>query len=198
LLKIVRHKVEAETPPNLMTIPPPGWMGRILFRQAVALYTRKDHGPNRGLAGQGRVALLWAAIRFGRGRGAVPRMHKWLPETTFADVEQPRGPWSIEVESILERYYTLKVGALQFCGPASFGLPFWEGLESLALTFPVIAWVARVFKDDCREAAFLKALSIVDDHFGFNRVLRTARQRLSFRILARSSELSRLIAWYSR
>jgi hypothetical protein len=62
----------------------------------------------------------------------------------------------------------------------------------------VIAWVARVFKDESREAAFLKVLSIVDDHFGFNRVLRTARQRLSFRILTRSGELSRLIAWYSR
>jgi lysine-N-methylase len=198
LLKIIRRKVEADTPANLMTVAKPGWMGRILFRQAVALYTRKDHGPNRGLAGQGRIALLWAAARFGSGQGSVPRMHKWLPETTFAEVERPRGPWPMEVESILERYYTLKVGALQFCGPASFGLPFWEGLESLALTLPVIAWVARVFKDESREAAFLKALSIVDDHFGFNRVLRTARQRLSFRILARSGELSRLIAWYSR
>jgi lysine-N-methylase len=198
LLKIIRHKVEAETPPNLMKVAQPGWMGRILFRQAVALYTRKDHGPNRGLAGQGRIALLWAALRFARGEGAVPRMHRWLPETTFPEVEKPRGPWPMEVESILERYYTLKLGALQFCGPASFGLPFWEGLESLALTFPVIAWVARVFSEGSREAAFLKALSIVDDHFGFNRVLRTARQRLSFRILARSGELSRLVAWYSR
>ena len=140
-----------------------------MFRQAVALYTRKDHGPNRGLAGQGRVALLWAALRFARGEGAVPRMHKWLPETTFAEVEKPRGPWPMEVEAILERYYTLKVGALQFCGPASFGLPFWEGLESLALTFPVIAWVSRLFTEGARASAFLKALSIVDDHFGFNR-----------------------------
>jgi lysine-N-methylase len=198
LLKIVRNKVEAETAPNLMTVPQPGWIGRILFRQAVALYTRKDHGPNRGLAGQGRVALAWAAIRFGRGEGAVPRMHKWLPETTFAEVEKPRGPWPMEVEGILERYYTMKVGALQFCGPASFGLPFWEGFEALALTFPVIAWVARVFTAESREAAFLKSLSIVDDHFGFNKVLSKVQQRLSFQILARRGELSRLIAWYSR
>jgi len=102
------------------------------------------------------------------------------------------------VEHILERYYTLKVGALQFCGAASFGFPLWEGLEALALTYPVIAWVARTFTDGSREAAFLKALSIVDDHFGFNRVLRKPQQRLSFRILASTGELSRLVAWYSR
>ena len=183
LLKIIRTKVESETPLNLMTLPPPNWIGRILFRQAVALYTRKDHGPNRGLAGQGRIALLGAAPRFAHGEGAVPRMHNWLPETTFADIEKPRGPWPLEIEHILERYYVMKVGAFQFCGPASFGLPFWEGLESLALTFPVIAWVVRAFTADSRAAAFLKALSIVDDHFGFNRVLRMARHRFSFRIL---------------
>ena len=43
-----------------------------------------------------------------------------------------------------------------------------------------------------------RALSIVDDHFGFNRVLGTLRQRLSFKILARRGEISRLVAWYSR
>jgi lysine-N-methylase len=197
-LQIIRRKVDADTPPNLMTVAQPGWLGRILFRQAIALYTRKDHGPNRGVPGQGRLALGWAALRFGRGAGMVPPMHKWLPETTFAEVEKPRGPWPMEIEALLERYYALKVGSLQFCGAASFGLPFWEGLEGLALTFPVIAWVARMFTDGSRHAAFVKALSIVDDHFGFNRVLRTAWQRLSFRILARSGELSRLIAWYSR
>jgi hypothetical protein len=43
-----------------------------------------------------------------------------------------------------------------------------------------------------------RALSIVDDHFGFNRALASRRQWLSFRILATRGELARLIAWYSR
>jgi lysine-N-methylase len=198
LFSLVRSAVEASMPDNLMKVSPPGWIGRVLFRQAAALYTRKDHGPNRGMAGQGRVALLFAAMRFARGSGSVPRMHKWLPETTFAEIEKPRGPIPMEVEDLLERYYTFKVGALQFCGAASFGLPFWEGFEALALTFPVLHWVARAFGDVPREEAFVKALSIVDDHFGFNKVLATARQRVSFRILAWTGELSKLIAWYSR
>ena len=44
----------------------------------------------------------------------------------------------------------------------------------------------------------MKALTVVDDHFGFNKILATYRQRTGFRILARQGELARLIAWYSR
>ena len=143
LVELLGSAAEAETPANPMLIPPPGWIGRVLFRQAAALYTRKDHGPNRGLASQGRLALMGAATRFALGKGPIPRMHRGLPETTFEEVEQPRGPLSEEAELILERYYTIKVGSLQFCGAASFGLPFWEGFEALALTLPLILWAAR-------------------------------------------------------
>ncbi len=125
-------------------------------------------------------------------------MHRGLPEATFEDVETPRGPLPAEDEDILERYYTIKVGSLQFCGAASFRLPFWEGFETLTLTLPLVLWVARMYKDVSREQAIINALTVVDDHVGFNRVLASLRQRLSFKILARTNELSRLIAWYSR
>jgi lysine-N-methylase len=197
-LELLRNAVDAETPANLMMLPEPGWVGRILFRQALALFMRKDHGPNRGIAAQGRIALLRAALQFTRGAGAVPRLHRLLPDTTFEEVERPRGPIPLEAEYILERYYTIKVSSLQFCGPASFGLPLWEGFEALAVTFPVIHWVARMFRDVPREQAITTALTVVDDHIGFNRVLASFRQRLSFHILTRGGELSRLIAWYSR
>jgi lysine-N-methylase len=199
LLDLLRVAVDGDTPANLMTLPAPGWAGRVLFRQAVALFTRKDHGPNRGLAmGRGRAALLAAAWHFLRARGPVPRMHRAIPESTFEQVEIPGGPLPSEAEEVLERYYHLKVGSLQFCGAASFGMPLWAGFEALAVTYPVILWVARTFTDRPRAEAVMQALTIVDDHVGFNRVLAKTRQRLSFRILARSGELSRLIAWYSR
>jgi lysine-N-methylase len=198
VVDLMAATAEQETPANLMTLPRPGWVGRMLFRQAAALYTRKDHGPKRGLPGRGRVALFLAACRFTRGRGLVPRMHQEIPSISFEELEVPRGPLPGEAEEILERYYTLKVGSLQFCGAASFGLPFWEGFESLALTFPILLWVSRAFRDRPRHEAITQALTIVDDHVGFNPVLATRRQRLSFRILARRGELSRLIAWFSR
>jgi lysine-N-methylase len=185
-------------PPHPMLVPPPGWIGRVLFRQACALFTRKDHGPNRGLAAKGRLALLGAAWRFARGKGAVPRLHRAIPETTFEQAEQPRGPLLAEDEAILERYYAIKVGSLQFCGGASFGLPFWAGFLTLALTLPVILWTARLFRDVPRDEAIMKALTIVDDHVGFNRVLGTMRQQYAFSLLARRGELAKLIAWYSR
>jgi lysine-N-methylase len=197
LLLLMTGAADAEAPASPTQLPRPGWIGRILFRQATALFTRKDHGPNRGLAARGRLALMGAAFRFARGKGPIPRLHRGLPETTFEAVEQPTGPLSAEAELVLERYYTIKVGSVQFCGPASFGLPFWEGLEMLALTLPVILWVSRMYRDIPREQAVMNALTIVDDHLGFNRALASYRQRLSFHILARTGELSRLIAWYS-
>jgi lysine-N-methylase len=198
LLDVLTATVEQETTAHPMLLPPPSWIGRVLFRQAAALYTRKDHGPKRGLPGRGRVALFLAACRFTRGKGRVPRMHQHVPEVTFDELETPRGPLPIEAEEILERYYVLKVGALQFCGSASFGLPFWEGLESLALTMPIVLWLSRAYRDRPRHEAIVEALTIVDDHVGFNPVLATRRQRLGFRILARRGELARLIGWYSR
>lgn len=198
LIGLLSSAADAEVPASPMQVQRPGWIGRVLFRQAAALFTRKDHGPNRGIASRGRVALMGAAWRFARGKGPVPRLHRGLPEVTFEELEQPRGPLPSEAEAVLERYYLIKVGSLQFCGPASFGLPLWEGLETLALTLPVLLWVARMYRDVPRERGVMNALTVVDDHIGFNRVLASFRQRLSFHILSRSGNLSRLIAWYSR
>jgi lysine-N-methylase len=198
LLALLVDAADAEVPAHSMLVGPPGWVGRVLFRQAAALYTRKDHGPNRGLAGRGRLALMGAAARFAVGRGPIPRMHRGLPESTFEEGERPRGPLLAEAEAVLERYYTIKVGSLQFCGAASFGLPFWEGFEALALTLPLVLWAARMHRDLSSQKAVTHALTVVDDHVGFNRVLASFRQRLSFHILARTGELGRLVAWYSR
>ena len=198
-LVLMRGVADSETVVNPQTIPAPGWVGRVLFRQAASLFLRKDHGPNSGIARQGRLPLLAAAWRFARGTGKVPRLHASLPETTFADLETPRGPLDAEAEALLERYYTIKVQSLQFCGSAQFGMPLWDGLELLVLTLPILLWVSRMFRPakSAREA-LIQALVIVDDHYGFNPMLATSRQRLSFRILASSGELARLVAWYSR
>ncbi len=197
-LSIVTSGLDAEAPVDPASLCPPNWVGRILFRQAVALFSRKDHGPDSGIARQGRAALLVAAWRFAVGRGAVPRLHAKLPETTFEKIEMPLGPLPEEAEEVLERYYTVKLESLQFCGSTNFHSSFWEGFEMLALTYPVIMWVTRAFAELPRGEAVQRALTIVDDHFGYNRVLGSRRQRVSIRLLARTGELQKLIAWYSR
>lgn len=197
-LRLVVATVDAETPIDPAQIPAPGWVGRLLFRQAAALFTRKDHGPDRGLAAKGRLALLWAAWRYVRGSGAVPRMHAKMTPATFEEIEATHTELTPEAEKILERYYAIKIESMQFCGAANMGLPFWEGLEVLCLTLPIVLWTMRALKGLSREDACCLALTIVDDHFGYNRVLKTYRQRVSFNLLARTDELTRLIAWYAR
>jgi lysine-N-methylase len=197
-LNIIASSLDADVPSDPAALAPPGWIGRVLFRQALAIYVRKDQGPKRGLSARGRVALFRAACRFAWGRGLVPKVHGRLPDVTLEQIELPVGPLPAEAEEILERYYRIKVESMQFFGAGYFGVGLWEGVEALALTFPVILWLRRAFAHLPPAEAIAQALTIADDHFGFNRVLGSLRQRLSFRILARSGELDRLIAWYSR
>jgi lysine-N-methylase len=197
-LQVISSSLESEVPTDSAAVPAPSWIGRVLFRQALAIYTRKDQGRNRGLSRRGRVALFLAANRFAWGRGPVPKLHALLPDVTFEEAETFAGPLPAEAEQVLDRYYAVKVESMQFCGPTYFHVGFWEGVESLTLTYPVIMWLRRVFRCLPPLEAVQRALAIADDHYGFNRVLGTMRQRLSFQILARRGELDRLIAWYSR
>ncbi len=198
LLDLLAAGLEGEVPSDPATLAAPGWTGRILFRQALALYARKDRGPNRGPATFGRLSLLSAAWRYARGKGDVPRLHNWSPVTTFEKGETPLGPLPADAEALLERYYLIKVGSLQFCGVTNFEMPFWEGLESLLLTFPILMWLRRGLAELAPAPALTRALSIVDDNFGYHPVLGSGRQRFALRLLARTGELERLIAWYSR
>jgi len=198
LLDLLAAGLEGEVPADPAALARPGWTGRLLFRQALALYARKDRGPNRGPATFGRLSLLSAAYRYARGQGEAPRLHGWGPQTTFEKAEEAAGPLPADAEALLERYYLIKVGSLQFCGVTNFDMPVWEGLELLLLTFPILMWLRRGLADLPPTKALTRALSIVDDNFGYHPVLGTGRQRFALRLLARTGELERLIAWYSR
>jgi lysine-N-methylase len=197
-LHMVRISLEEEVPVDPATVRPPSWIGQLLFRQAAALFSRRDRGPDKGEAQRNRLTLMLAAWRFARGDGPVPRLHAKMADTTFAEIELASADLTPEAEKILERYYVIKLESLQFCGAGQFGMPFWEGLEMLCLTFPILLWTVRAMRDLPREEAVCLALTIVDDHFGYNRVLKSRRQRIGFKLLARTGELSRLIAWYGR
>jgi hypothetical protein len=131
------------------------------------------------------------------GRGRVPRLHAQVPEITFTEVERPARPLSEEAEAMLERYYLVKVASLQFCGRANFGRPFWTGFESLALTLPVVLWLARAFKEP-RVAAVQQAVGIVDHNFAYSPHLGGGWAGLALRLLVRRDELAKLIGWYSQ
>lgn len=197
-LGLLKSGLDAEVPVDPRGVPAPTWVGRVLFRQAAAVYGRKDTGPERGVAAGGRLALLGAAWRFAVGRGEVPRVHGLLPATTFEKLEEPGEPLSAAAEEMLERFYTVKVAGLQFCGAGQFGMAFWPGLEALALTLPVLRWWGRAFAELPAEEALARAFRVVDHNYGYSPLVGSRRQRGSWNILSRRGELVKLIAWYSR
>jgi lysine-N-methylase len=197
-LNLLGPTVDAEVPASPRQLAAPSWVGRVLFRQALAVHIRKDAGPDRGAATHSRLSLLSAAWRFATGRGRVPHLNAMLPETNFAHQEKEIGPLPDACEEILERYYLVKVASLQFCGSANFGRGFWDGLDSLALTLPVILWLARALADVPRAAAMQGAVGIVDHNFGYNPHLGGRLQRFAVSLLAQRGELEKLIGWYSR
>ena len=187
-LKLVLPEVNA-----LPVEPPPGWVGRMVFRQLVALYARKDVGLSRGRMAEGGVfGRLAAGWGFARGTGRIPRIHGLIPEgTTFVAAEAPAGPLAPDAEELLSRYYRVKVESMQFCGAANHGLNFWDGLDSLIVAFPATLWLARVLGGDVS-----RALRIVDDNFGYNPLLSRSRQAWAVQLLNAKRELPKLVAWY--
>jgi lysine-N-methylase len=195
-LDVMTAAAVEETPD---TAAKPDWVGRTIFRQVAAIYARKDHGPDAGIAKRGRLTRIRAAWRFAVGRGTIPKLHAKIPDRIFEDVEKPSGKLGPDADALLTRYYRVKVQSGQFFGRTNYGFPFWDGLDSLVLTFPVILWLARVFAgSDARDLAVEAAVRVVDDSFGYHPLLGSARQAWATRTLAERGELARLIAWYAQ
>ncbi|HLW66056.1 MAG TPA: YkgJ family cysteine cluster protein [Gemmataceae bacterium] len=197
-LNILINGMEQEVAADPDGIPLPSRLGRLLFRQLLVLYVRKDVGQNPGLAKHGRIALTKAAIRFARGTGPVPKVHGLLPDTTFEKLEEPIGALPEECEAILHRYYITKLQSMQFCGATNYHHSFWDGLESLVLTFPAMMWLMRAFAELPRREALLQAMRIVDDNFGFHPLMGSRRQKFAQRLLSLWGDIPRLVAWYGR
>jgi lysine-N-methylase len=197
-VQAVRTAVETEVPREAADLPPPDWLlGMVLFRVLLAVFARRERNvraARRIARGLSRVVDGW---KFVRGRGRVPRANDFLPAVRFEEVERPSGPLP-DLDDILERYYIVKLNSLQFFGPPNFGLPLWDGLQSLVLTFPMIQWLRRAFVGVPPEKAVEQAIQLVDDHFGGDRVLGFPHVRFVMRTLAERGELEKLVAWYSR
>jgi lysine-N-methylase len=200
LLHILSEAAEEEVPVSPNEVPPPGWVGRMVFRPLVALYSRKDSGVDRGPAQGSALGRFFSAMQFARGAGPVPRVHAAIGSATFADAEKPLPELPERAKSLLTRWSRVKVESGQFCGPTNFGLPVWDGLESLAAAFAAVMWLARVLAAGGRspDDAVVLAVRMVDDNFGFNKLLGSSRQKFALRLLGSRGELSKLVAWYGK
>ena len=198
LLEMLVALVDEDIPQTPSDLPAPDWVGRSLFRQQAAVYSRKDRGSMRGDVSRSILKRFMSGWRFGRGTGKVPKVNRFIRDVEFAEIEAHQGTPSAEIEKLFQRYFLVKLNSLQFFGPSHFRLPFWDGLETLVLMYPLILWLARAMEAENREQAVSLAMTIVDDHFAYNPFLKTSRIRTSVSILASRGELAKLIAWYSR
>lgn len=200
LLEVLTEATAEEVETNA-NVPPPGWVGRTVFRQLAAIHTRVDLGPNRGtMTESGWFGRMFAGYRFAWGGGAMPRVNGLLPDgIRFEDAERPAGPLPAESEELFARYFRVKLDSLQFAGAINFHLPYWPGLDSLVLIFPMTLWLGRLLTtpDRPRPIAIREALRIVDDSYGFNALLK-GKLAGGLRSLDIKDELPRLVAHYAR
>ena len=87
-LNVVCAGLDSDVPVAAAELPPPGWLGRVLFRTLLAVFARKDQGQFRGPATRNRLKRLLSGWRFVRGKGRVPRVNTLLPETTFEEIDR--------------------------------------------------------------------------------------------------------------
>ena len=99
----------------------------------------------------------------------------------------------------------MKLSSLQFCGPANFDLPFWNGLESLLLTLPMICWLTRALSAAVDLPGHAGAARPWKKRSSWSTITSAAirswarmHNRFFVRTLAQRGELERLIAWYRR
>ena len=197
-LQAVRTAMETDVPRDPTELAAPDRLfGGVLFRVLLAIFAQRNRDVRRSSGVSGRLGRVLAAWRFARGRGSVPRLNEFLPETTFADVERSVG-MPPELDETLERYYVVKLNSLQFCGPPNFDLPLWAGLESLILTLPMILWLRRAFTGVPPVTAVQQAIQLVDDHFGGDPMLGFPHIQFLLRTLVERGELEKLVAWYGR
>lgn len=196
-LQAVRNAVETDVPQAVDISAPHPLLGRVLFRSLLAIFARRERDVYRASGVRSRLGRVRAGWRFARGRGPVPRVNEFLPETSFEEVERCGGV-PLELDETMERYYLVKLNSLQFCGPPNFDMPLLDGLESLILTMPMILWLKRAFHDVPPVKATQRALQLVDDHFGGNPMLGLPHIRYLVRLLAQRGELEKLVAWYAR
>lgn len=199
-LKLVTEPTIDEVPIEPTAVQKPSWVGRMLFRQQLASYLRQDAGPNAGVSTLGPFTRVRSAFCFAMGTGQVPRLHAALPTgASFAIAEQPHGSLPTAAESLLTRYYKVKLESGQFFGPTNFGVGYWLGLASLLLVYPMVLWATRVLVQGRRDThqAVEQALQMIDDNFGYSGFLAGSRTHWAWGTLAERDEVSRLIAWYS-
>ena len=203
LCEASRSELEAAGESGEGQIQPLSAAGRLLFRMLAAQYARNDSLSNWKTGLMGRFRLLRVGTRFALGRGRIPPLQDIDQPVTFDRLEKPFGGLTPQAEEMFTRYFRVKIRGLQFCGRAFFGFGLIEGFRSLALVFPSMLWLARLMaaadgRDRLETADVAKAIELADHYHGYTPQFNRFQYRWQIAMLARTGDISRAIAWYSR
>lgn len=202
-LQLVAEVALVETPGDPQNVPEPTPLGRTQFRLLAAQYARRDTFAEAQLGWRNRWKLFRAAVRFARGQGHVPPLQEGFVEVPFADLERDYQPDPAATDSLWARYFRVKIQGLHFFGPAYYDVPLVEGFQSLALVYPVVMWLARWLaagagRTRINHDDLARALAVADHHHGYSPAFGGSGFRGRVRLLARTGDIARLAAWYSR
>ncbi len=169
---------------------------RLFFRLLVLEYAREITVEDLRAPGRYRWAMAGAIWRFARAVGRTPALRQGLESVEFAAIEQRFEPISPAIESMLTRFFRVKIQSLHFCGRAFHDRPLIEGFRNLALLYPVILWLGRWLaagqsRTNLTEADVARAISMVDYHYSYSPYL-----AWRVRLLAQRDDIPRLCAWY--
>lgn len=203
LIALLMEAARVDLPAISEKIDEPSSVGKLYFRTLVAQYARKDTVADLSAGVWGRVRLLRAILRFTRGTGQIPPLQAIFQAVPFEALEPPFGTMDSEIDSLLTRYFRVKIQGLHFCGRACYDVPFVEGFHSLALMLPVVLWLSRWLavgagRHQLTLADVSTALAIADHHHGYSPAIGQNASRTRVRWLAESGDLIRLCLWYSR
>jgi lysine-N-methylase len=177
----------------------PSTAAMTLFRQTAAEYLRLHPTFVASESWRERWRMARAAVSFVRGKGAMPRLHPGLPETTFEAQERSLGHLDDSVQRPLTRFFESHAVSLQYALVGRRGWTLTQSFRALALSYPVGMWLLRLVCTG-RPPTSTDAIDIVtilDRGQGFA-PLTSTNHRSRIAMLARLGALERLAMWYAR
>lgn len=199
-LEILTEAAAGEELPE--PVQPAGVM-QMQFRLLVAHYARKDTVADLDAGLAGRWRLFRAATKFASGRGNAAPLQDCFTEVSFDAMEQPFGELPEEFEEILNRYLSVKLQGLHFCGPAYYDIPLVEGFRSLVLIVAAMCWIAKWLaasdgRSEWTTEDLSKAMTIADHHHGYSPIFGSGGFRRRVNMFAKTDDLTRILLWHAR
>ena len=176
----------------------PSRFGRLFLRMQVLEHAQATTVADRDVRSTHRWKMLLAAFRFMSASGHTPAVRSELKRVQFSAVEKSFGPLPPTAESMLNRYFQVKIQSLQFCGRGYYNCSLIEGFRNLALMYPIIIWLSRWLAVSDGRAALtgddvMRAVSMADHQYGFAPYLAWRT-----RLMQQRNDIVRLCEWYAR